>query len=307
MVNLANLMLALVLILIILKKKHILTNFLDAPMNSSTVCADKLPATQDQRLLRDSHSPNPTLAAFELGKSGEPDIKFFTRKYYFDRMVGIGLLVFTAPVTIVLCCLIKLSSRGPGFYRQTRVGLDGKEFDIVKLRTMIVDSEPGGQAVWCVQRDPRITRFGRILRKTHLDELPQLWNVAKGEMSLVGPRPERPEICEELAGKIAHYYDRNAVKPGVTGLAQINLPPDESFADVERKQILDLRYIDEAGLWLEVRILAATGLRMIGVRGKTVMKVMRLCRSHLLPPRSDGRRTCEGEPSFAYSGPVKPR
>lgn len=276
-------------------------------MNSSTACAETLPASPDQRVLRDSLSPDPTIAAFGLGKKVEPDAKFFTLKYYFDRMAGIGLLVLTAPLTILLCCLVKLASKGPGLYRQTRVGLNGKEFDIVKLRTMIVDSEPGGQAVWCVKRDPRVTWLGRILRKTHLDELPQLWNVAKGEMSLVGPRPERPGICEELAGKIAHYYDRNAVKPGVTGLAQINLPPDESFADVQRKQILDLRYIDEAGPWLEVRILAATGLRMFGVRGKTVMKSMGLCRAHLLPSRSDGQHACEGEPSFAYTGPVKPR
>jgi hypothetical protein len=112
--------------------------------------------------------------------------------------------------------------------------------------------------------------------------LPQLLNVAFGEMSLVGPRPERPEICEDLARHIGGYYDRNAVKPGVTGLAQINLPPDETVDDVRRKQILDMHYIAEANWWLDLRMLVATALRMIGIKGELVMKWMGLCRRDLL-------------------------
>ena len=237
--------------------------------------------------------------------SVDPKRLFFRRKYEFDRLLGVCLLVATAPLTIFLCAAVKLTSKGPGFYRQRRVGLDGKVFEMVKLRTMVVDSEPGGKAVWCVKRDPRITRFGRILRKTHLDELPQLWNVSKGEMCLVGPRPERPEICDELASRIEGYYERNTVKPGVTGLAQINLPPDVSFADVQRKQVLDLRYIEEANTWLEIRILMATALRIGGLRGSTVMKAMGLCRSGLLSV--DIPASADDEPSFAYRCPNRPR
>ena len=151
---------------------------------------------------------NPGLSApqaIKLDLSADPRRLFFRRKYVFDRLLGACLLVATAPLTMLLCAAVKLTSKGPGFYRQRRVGLDGKVFEIVKLRTMVVDSEPGGKAVWCVKRDPRITQLGRILRKTHLDELPQLWNVSKGERCLVGPRPERPEICDELASRIEGY------------------------------------------------------------------------------------------------------
>ena len=207
---------------------------------------------------------------------------FFRRKYFVDRCVGGVLLVAMSPVLLILFLLVKLMSPGPGFYRQKRVGLHGEPFEIIKLRSMVVNAEKPGQAVWCVKNDARVTRFGRVLRKLHLDELPQLWNVARGEMSLVGPRPERPEICESLAEKIDGYYRRIAVHPGVTGLSQINLPPDEKFEDVQRKQILDLRYIEEANTWLEVRILVATAMRMVGIRGETVMKSMRLCRRDLL-------------------------
>ncbi|QEG42472.1 sugar transferase [Roseimaritima ulvae] len=206
------------------------------------------------------------------------DQRFFQRKYLVDRCFGGVLLVLTSPLTLALYLLVKATSPGPGFYLQERVGLDGKTFLVVKLRSMRVDAEACGKAKWCGKNDPRVTRVGKVLRKLHLDELPQLWNVAKGEMSLIGPRPERPVICESLAEKIPGYYRRITVKPGVTGLAQINLPPDESIEDVQRKQILDLHYIEETNLWLETRIFCATALRVVGLQGETVMKWMRLCR-----------------------------
>lgn len=207
---------------------------------------------------------------------------FFQRKYLIEPWVGCVLLVVSAPLTLSLFLLVKLTSRGPGFYRQERVGLHGETFEIIKLRSMVFNAEKPGRPVWCVRNDTRVTRLGRVLRTLHLDELPQLWNVARGEMSLVGPRPERPEICETLAEKIDGYYQRVTVKPGVTGLSQINLPPDEDFQDVQRKQILDLRYIEEANVWLELRILMATAMRMFGVGGETVMKAMSLSRRELL-------------------------
>ena len=237
---------------------------------------------------------------------------FFRRKYLLDRVLGCGLLVLTAPLTLALYAMVRLSSPGPGFYRQKRVGLNGKVFEIAKLRSMVKNAEKPGQPVWSVKNDARVTKLGRVLRKLHLDELPQLWNVARGEMSLVGPRPERPEICETLAEKIDGYYDRVAIKPGVTGLAQINLPPDETFEDVLRKQTLDLAYIEEANAWLEIRILFATAMRMFGIKGETVMKAMRLCRRNLLADisvpesasHSEAREpeACvEAGPSFAFA------
>lgn len=207
---------------------------------------------------------------------------YLRRKYLFDRCVGSVLLVLLSPVILALFVLVKLTSRGPGFYKQPRVGLNGQVFDIIKLRSMVKNAEKPGEAVWCVKNDCRVTWLGRILRKLHLDELPQLWNVSRGEMSLVGPRPERPEICKKLATEIDGYYDRTKIKPGVTGLAQINLPPDETIGDVRKKQVLDLRYISEANWWLDVRMLIATAMRMVGIKGETVIRMMGLCRREYL-------------------------
>jgi lipopolysaccharide/colanic/teichoic acid biosynthesis glycosyltransferase len=207
---------------------------------------------------------------------------FFERKSLIDLYIGRVLLIALAPVIFLLWLVVKISSRGPGFYRQTRVGLNGREFVLYKLRTMRQDAEKAGQPVWCGKHDPRITRLGRIFRKLHLDEFPQIYNVARGEMLLVGPRPERPMICEELALEVDGYFERVMVKPGITGLSQINLPPDESLADVRRKQTLDLLYINETNLWFEIRILFATFIRVVGIRGEAAMQAMSLCRRSVL-------------------------
>ncbi|WP_261344122.1 sugar transferase [Rubripirellula tenax] len=209
-------------------------------------------------------------------------VNFFRRKYFLDRCAGAVLLVGAAPLTLLLYGLVRITSPGPGFYRQKRIGLDGQVFEIVKLRSMVTNAEKPGEPVWATKRDARVTPLGRILRELHLDELPQLWNVCKGEMSLVGPRPERPLICEELAKEIDGYYERNLIKPGVTGLAQINLPPDQSLEDVHRKQILDIHYLHHACLWLDLRMVAATALRLVGVKGEVVISLMRLRCRHLL-------------------------
>ena len=210
-----------------------------------------------------------------------PRKSFFAKKYFWERLAGCILLLIFAPTIAVLWLLVKLTSKGPGFYCQTRVGLDGKEFRIYKLRSMRVDAEENGP-IWSNKKDRRKTWLGNILRTLHLDELPQLINVVKGEMVLVGPRPERPEICKELRRYILGYDQRNLVKPGITGLSQVNLPPDETLEDVNRKQILDLEYIASTNWWLEVRIAFATFLRMCGIRGDTTMRLMSLCRLGLI-------------------------
>lgn len=208
--------------------------------------------------------------------------RYLRRKYIFERILGCLLLLPAAPVILIVCLLVKLTSKGPALYRQVRLGHNRKCYEILKIRTMRLDAEADGVARWCVKQDPRITPLGRFLRKVHLDELPQLINVARGEMVLVGPRPERPQIAERLAEEIDGYYDRLSIKPGITGLAQINLPPDETLDDARRKQLLDLQYIKEANAWLDFRMLAATGLRMCGISGDRVTKLLRLCRKSLL-------------------------
>ena len=207
---------------------------------------------------------------------------FFARKYWFDLWLGRLLLVLFSPVILMLWLLVVLSSKGPGFYCQTRIGLNGAEFDVIKLRSMRWNAESNGTPVLCCKRDSRMTLVGKVLRFLHLDELPQLVNVARGEMALVGPRPERPEICEELAIEIDGYFERVLVKPGITGLSQINLPPDSTWGDVRRKQALDSAYINEVNGMLEFRILAATALRMIGLKGGRAMRAMALSRNPML-------------------------
>lgn len=201
---------------------------------------------------------------------------FFRRKYVVDRVVGIVLLVPASLLIAVGWVLVKFTSRGPGFYRQTRVGVGGKTFELIKLRTMRVDAEASGVAWSSGKDDPRKTKIGNFLRKLHLDELPQLWNVACGHMALVGPRPERPEITMFLEQLIPGYHLRHNVKPGVTGLSQINIEPDTNVNITRRKQILDLRYIGRANHILDLRIMAATFLRMFGLKGQKVMEMMRL-------------------------------
>ena len=232
---------------------------------------------------------------------------FFARKYFLERLAGCVLLLAFAPVIAVFWLLVKLTSQGPGFYRQTRVGLDGKEFQIYKLRSMRVDAEEN-EPIWSTKKDNRKTRLGIFLRTLHLDELPQLINVAKGEMVLIGPRPERPEICKSLRRYIPGYDQRNIVQPGITGLSQVNLPPDETLDDVNRKQILDLEYIASTNWWLEIRIAAATALRMSGIKGETTMRWMRLCRRKLIVNMIMIHPAREfSSPKFRKSWPGEPR
>jgi lipopolysaccharide/colanic/teichoic acid biosynthesis glycosyltransferase len=190
---------------------------------------------------------------------------FLASKWIFDVAVAGVLLFLTAPVIFLAMCLIKLTSRGPALYTQTRLGKDGKPFVIYKLRSMVHKCESLTGARWSTPGDPRITTLGRIFRKTHIDELPQLWNVLAGDMSLVGPRPERPEFVPQLEHAIAHYRSRLSMKPGVTGLAQVQLPPDTDLASVRLKLAYDLYYVRHANIWFDLRIVFATGSKLIAM------------------------------------------
>jgi lipopolysaccharide/colanic/teichoic acid biosynthesis glycosyltransferase len=175
-----------------------------------------------------------------------------------DTVLAGLLLAATAPLIALAAILVKLTSRGPVFYTQVRLGLRGRPFTIFKIRTMAHDCEKLSGPRWSTGRDPRVTRVGRFLRRSHIDELPQLWNVLRGDMSLIGPRPERPEFVPQLANVIPYYRDRLVVRPGLTGLAQVQLPPDTDLASVRRKLACDLYYVQHVGLLLDVQILLAT-------------------------------------------------
>ncbi len=198
------------------------------------------------------------------------------------RALALVLLVPALPLMAVTVAVVRLTSRGPGIYRQTRVGLGGRSFVMRKIRTMRVDAEARSGPVWAQLSDPRVTRVGRLIRALHLDELPQLFNVLQGEMDLVGPRPERPEFTQWLGREIPGYLNRLSVRPGITGLAQINLPPDTDLDSVRRKLALDLEYIHTRTLWLDARIVACTTLRLFGVRSASARRLLRLNRQPVL-------------------------
>jgi lipopolysaccharide/colanic/teichoic acid biosynthesis glycosyltransferase len=206
------------------------------------------------------------------GASGPTGWPTRTLNFVLAFLAVIALL----PVFVLVAVLVKLTSRGPVFYLQERVGLDrraggpashnhrrtqdlgGRPFTIYKFRTMHVDAERQSGAVWAQQQDPRVTPVGRVLRQYRLDELPQLFNVLRGEMNIVGPRPERPTIFAELRSHIAEYPLRQRAKPGITGLAQINHHYDRSLDDVRTKVSYDLEYIRRQSLREDLRIMLKT-------------------------------------------------
>ena len=186
-------------------------------------------------------------------------------KRCFDLSLATILFVLTAPIVGLSALLVKMTSRGPAFYTQERVGRFGRVFTIYKLRTMYHHCEHLTGPTWSVPGDPRVTPVGRVLRALHLDELPQMVNVLRGEMSLIGPRPERPEIAYRLAKTIEDYNCRLAVLPGITGHAQVHLPPDTTVADVREKVRLDRYYLSRLSFWFDMLTLARTGLKVIGL------------------------------------------
>lgn len=187
-------------------------------------------------------------------------------------------LLLLAPLLLLIAIAVKVTSRGPIFYSQTRIGLDrrwtraasepadlrrghdlgGNVFTIYKFRTMCVNAEHLSGAVWAAREDPRVTPVGRFLRQYRLDELPQLFNVLVGDMNIVGPRPERPSIFAQLRRNIPNYEYRQRVKPGITGLAQVNQQYDQCLDDVRNKLHFDLQYLHRQGFWEDIRIMLKT-------------------------------------------------
>ncbi len=194
----------------------------------------------------------------------------------FNLLLAALMFVVAAPIMALTAAVIRLTSKGPILYTQVRVGIDrrwnrtwalherrredlgGIPFTIYKFRSMRVDAEVNGEAVWAKKNDDRVTAVGQFIRKTRIDELPQLFNVLRGDMNIVGPRPERPSIFVRLREQIDEYPVRQRVKPGITGLAQVSNPYDESIDDVRRKVAFDIQYMRRQSLWEDLRIMAMT-------------------------------------------------
>ena len=208
----------------------------------------------------DLDSVNPSWLIFSDGFSSGRRMSSMAKRL-FDIVVSSILLVLTAPLVVLTAILVALDSPGGAFYRQMRIGLFGVPFSLVKLRSMRVDAESEG-AVWAQENDPRITRIGRWIRQLRIDELPQVWNVLKGDMSFVGPRPERPEFVADLETKLNYFAERHMVKPGITGWAQINYPYGASLDDARHKLEYDLYYAKNYTPFLDVLILLQT-LRVV--------------------------------------------
>jgi sugar transferase (PEP-CTERM system associated) len=200
------------------------------------------------------------------GRKRDTPIKSVFREVVHRGLALIGLLL-SLPIAIVTAVLVKLDSRGPIFYKQERVGKNGRVFGLLKFRSMRTDAEKDGLPVWAMTNDDRVTRVGSIIRKLRIDEIPQFWNIIKGEMSFVGPRPERPHFVGQLATEISYYEHRHLVAPGLTGWAQIKYPYGASVEDAIQKLQYDLYYIKNQSLTLDMMIVFETVKTVLFSRG----------------------------------------
>ena len=205
----------------------------------------------------DLRSISPSWLIYSDGFLGSEPLAIVLKRV-FDVVASLLLLLITSPLLIATALLVKLTSRGPVFYRQERVGQLGRSFRVVKFRSMVVDAEKDGKARWATEGDPRVTPVGRFLRASRIDEIPQIFNVLMGDMSFVGPRPERPQFVDELAAEIPFYRERHVVKPGITGWAQLNYPYGASIMDARHKLEYDLYYVKNYSLFLDLIILIQT-------------------------------------------------
>ena len=193
---------------------------------------------------------------------------FTVSKRLFDLVAGLIGLTILIPILVCVALADLAWCPGPVFYWQTRVGRGGRTFQLVKFRTMIPDAEDGSGPVWAKKKDTRVTPVGQVLRRTRLDELPQVWNILKGEMSLIGPRPERPEFVADLVRQVPFYQARHAVRPGITGWAQVRYEYGSTVRDALVKLQYDLYYIKHQSLYLELSIMLKTVRVMLGMGGR---------------------------------------
>lgn len=219
---------------------------------------------------------------------GSADGLYVSCKRIAERGLALLLLMAACPLLMLLAAMVRLTSPGPAFYSQVRLGRYGRPFRIWKLRTMTDNCEAATGPVWSGPSDLRVTPLGRLLRHTHLDELPQLVNVLRGEMSLIGPRPERPEIAEQLQFAIPKYRRRLLVPPGVTGLAQMHVPADSDLSSVQRKLKHDLYYVENVSFLLDLRIACSTVLYFVAAATAATSKLLLRSCSTAIEPASSG-------------------
>lgn len=253
-----------------------LQNTADQIRNAGTTTRSRARSEQARAVERPRSLETPAYRATPPAREVIPNERNEAASRLLNIAVAGAGLVISLPFLVVAAVLIKLTSRGPILYSQTRVGMDrrwretlamkerrnddlgGQVYTIFKLRTMKVDAERYSGAVWAQENDPRVTRLGRFLRKYRIDEIPQLWNVIRGDMNIVGPRPERPSIAARLRRDIPDYRFRNRVKPGLTGLAQINQRYDACLEDVRMKVKWDIAYIERQSFWTDIVIMLRT-------------------------------------------------
>ncbi len=205
----------------------------------------------------DLGSVSPSWLIFSDGFLGAKHMSVVGKRA-FDVLASLTLLVVSSPLLLIAALLIKLTSRGPIFYHQERVGQLGRSFNVIKFRSMRTDAEKDGTPQWAQRHDPRVTTIGRIIRATRIDEIPQIFNVLRGDMSFVGPRPERPFFVRDLAAQIPFYHERHVAKPGITGWAQLNYPYGASVDDARHKLEYDLYYVKNYSMFLDLLILIQT-------------------------------------------------
>ena len=201
------------------------------------------------------------------GRQRDSQLKLLFRETIHRLLAVIGLIV-SLPFAVITAILIKLDSRGPIFYKQERVGKAGRPFNVIKFRSMKTDAEADGKPIWAVTNDQRTTRVGKVIRKLRVDEIPQFWNIIKGEMSFVGPRPERPHFVKQLAKEIPYFEHRHLVAPGLTGWAQIKYPYGASVSDAIQKLQYDLYYIKNQSLTLDMMIVFDTFKTVLFGKGR---------------------------------------
>lgn len=201
------------------------------------------------------------------GRRRDSQLKLVIRESVHRLLALIGIVV-SLPIALLTALLIKIESRGPILYRQVRVGKGGRPFDVIKFRSMRVNAESDGKPVWAASNDERVTRVGKVIRKLRIDEIPQFWNILKGEMNFVGPRPERPHFVDQLAKEIPYFEHRHLVAPGLTGWAQIKYPYGASVGDAIQKLQYDLYYIKNQSLTLDMVIVFDTIKTVIFGKGR---------------------------------------
>lgn len=219
----------------------------------------------EQSLMIPQYNPALGKAGFRIREGFDATTQFIKRA--FDICFSFAVLVIGAPLFILLALITKVTSKGPVFYKQERVGINGKPFYIYKYRSMTVDAEKNGPQL-SKDNDPRITKWGQIMRKTRMDELPQFWNVLKGDMSVVGPRPERQHFIKQIVEKAPGYQLLLSIKPGITSIGQVYYGYAENVDQMCQRMLFDLRYLNEVNIQTDISIILQTVKVMFQGKGK---------------------------------------